>query len=570
LLWGHVSQGVPANITQPLSSGPTLNPTQQYVEEKLAPVKGAAFDSHADEHEARCHPGTRRDLLRDIDDWAHNPESKCIYWLQGRAGTGKSTISRTVAHNFAASKRLGASFFFKRGEGDRGNAARFVATIAAQLVCQLPPLAQHVRNAIESKSGIAEKVNKEQFEKLILQPLEKVTGDIPDPLTMVVVIDALDECDGEEDVRLIINLLSQAKSLTSVCLKFFITSRPELPIRLGFGEISGSYTNLVLHDIPVPVIEGDISAFLEFRLPKIRDEFNKTVFEHRQLPLNWPNQEKVKKLVKMSIPLFIFAATACRFIEDRRHGGKPDDKLEKILEYQTRDYESNLDATYLPALDQMLLRLKGSARSNAIQEFKKVVGSIVVLASPLSAVSLGHLLGIFTEDVESRLDLLHSVLNIPSDSNAPIRLFHLSFRDFLVARDKRANDFWVDEREIHEKLTIRCLQLLDDHLTEDICRLQMPGKLRKDIDKQTIDNHISPEIRYACLYWIYHLTSSESKIQDEDQAHQFLRRHFLHWLEALSLIGRASESITIIKTLQSLVEVSFPSILRRRVVINLI
>jgi hypothetical protein len=531
-------------------------------------VKGAAFDSHADEHEARCHPGTRRDLLRDIDDWAHNPESKCIYWLQGRAGTGKSTISRTVAHNFAASKRLGASFclgasfFFKRAEGDRGNAARFVATIAAQLVCQLPPLAQHVRNAIESKSGIAEKVNKEQFEKLILQPLEKVTGDIPDPLTMVVVIDALDECDGEEDVRLIINLLSQAKSLTSVCLKFFITSRPELPIRLGFREISGSYTDLVLHDIPVPVIEGDISAFLEFRLPKIRDEFNKTVFEHRQLPLNWPGQEKVKKLVKMSIPLFIFAATACRFIEDRRHGGKPDDKLEKILEYQTRGYESNLDATYLPALDQMLLGLKGSARSNAIQEFKKVVGSIVVLASPLSAASLGHLLGIFTEDVESRLDLLHSVLNIPSDSNAPIRLFHLSFRDFLVDPDERdTTEFWVDERETHEKLVSRCLQLMSDHLRKDICGLQMPGRRRTDIDKQIILAHLPLEIQYACLYWVYHLKGSKRWVLDGDEIHRFLERYLLHWLEALSLIGRASESVGMIDELQSMTDVSYPAIL---------
>jgi hypothetical protein len=60
------------------------------------------------------------------------------------AGTGKSTISCTVAQNFADKGDLGASFFFKRGEGDRGHAGLFIATIATQLVQKLPLLAPHV------------------------------------------------------------------------------------------------------------------------------------------------------------------------------------------------------------------------------------------------------------------------------------------------------------------------------------------------------------------------------------------------------------------------------------------
>lgn len=44
------------------------------------------------------------------------------------AGTGKSTIARTVARSFADEGQLDASFFdffFKKGEGDRGTAGRF-------------------------------------------------------------------------------------------------------------------------------------------------------------------------------------------------------------------------------------------------------------------------------------------------------------------------------------------------------------------------------------------------------------------------------------------------------------
>ena len=98
---------------------------------KLYTTKGAVFNSHANEYNARCHPDTRVELLAQVDQWANDPDGKCIFWLNGMAGTGKSTISRSVAQKFADRGVLGASFFFKRGEGDRGRAAIFFTTIAA-------------------------------------------------------------------------------------------------------------------------------------------------------------------------------------------------------------------------------------------------------------------------------------------------------------------------------------------------------------------------------------------------------------------------------------------------------
>src|ERR1700742_4840524 len=81
----------------------------------LPQAKGAAYDSYADENEPGCHPDTRKDLLRKIRLWTEDPEGKGIFWLYGAAGTGKSTISRTVARSLAAKGVLSASFFFKRG-----------------------------------------------------------------------------------------------------------------------------------------------------------------------------------------------------------------------------------------------------------------------------------------------------------------------------------------------------------------------------------------------------------------------------------------------------------------------
>jgi len=97
---------------------------------RLPTAKGASFDSHAEEHNSTCLPNTRTELLRHIHGWANDKNSKPIFWLNGAAGMGKSTIARTVARTFAHHQQLGASFFFKRGEGERGNATRFFTTIA--------------------------------------------------------------------------------------------------------------------------------------------------------------------------------------------------------------------------------------------------------------------------------------------------------------------------------------------------------------------------------------------------------------------------------------------------------
>lgn len=539
---------------------------------KLLVAKDAVFDSHADEHDARCYsyteehvarcnPGTRVSLRQEIMKWAEDPYSQGIFWLNGMAGTGKSTISRTIAQSFADNGQLGASFFFKRGERDRGNAALFFTTVAAQLVAKEPALTISIRAAIDADPGISGKTLKEQFNKLVLEPLSKLTGDPVKPRIIVMVVDALDECE-ERDVRNIIYLLSQAKTLTKVKLRIFVTSRPDLPIRLGFSKIKGEYQDMVLHEVPKPIIRDDIAAFLKYELTGIRVGYNGSVAKDRWLPLDWPDQATVNILVEMAVPLFIFAATVCRFVGDLRESN-PAGQLAKVLKYQTEAGESEmdkLDKTYRPVLDQLVDGCKDRAKKRLIGEFRDMMGLIVLLAEPLSTSSLAILLDILKTDIDCRLDHLHSVLSIPSDPDSPVRLLHLSFRDFLVDSDKReTNPFWVDERRTHERIANRCLQILcsSGSLKRDICGLEMPGKLRIEVDPDTVNTHFPAHIQYGCKYWVYHLERSQGRVRDGDQVHCFLTRHFLHWLEALCFMGKISESIIMINTLQNIIEVRF-------------
>jgi hypothetical protein len=416
-----------------------------------------------------------------------------------------------------------------------------------------PGMLPGIRKALDEDSAISQRALKDQFEKLILQPLRGIKPTRSQALARVIVIDALDECEREADVRAILQLLAQTKNIRPVPLRIVVTSRPELHIRLGFKEMAnGTYQDLVLHKVPKSTIEHDIRLFLEHELSVIRRE--------RTLSSDWPAKNQILALVELAVPLFIYAATVCRYIGSK--GSNPTAFLNKVLQYQKTTF-SQLDRTYLPVLDQLLSEQEEDEKDTWLQAFRDIIGSIVILESPLSVTSLGCLLRISREEVRCRLDSLHSVLSVPDDEDVPIRLLHLSFREFLVDPQKEGKSlFWVDEKSTHNKLTSHCLELMSgpSGLRQDMCGLLGPGVLRSEIDDGTVDSTLPSELRYACRYWISHLTYSQQYIVDGDMTHLFLQEHLLHWLEAMSLMRESSRCVYLLDSLQALTGVSLCTI----------
>ncbi|EGU72238.1 hypothetical protein FOPG_19714 [Fusarium oxysporum f. sp. conglutinans race 2 54008] len=241
---------------------------------QLPAAEGASFDSHAEEHNPTCLPNTREELLREIDSWIDDLKSKTIFWLNGKAGTGKSTISRTVARSRCKQGDLGASFFFKRGEVDRGNLSKFVSTVARRLAWSTPAVAPFIKSAVNADPAITDKAVREQFEKLVREPLSKATATSLSRPSVVIVVDALDECEKDADIKLLLQLFSNLRFAGPLRVRVLVTSRPELPVRLGFSSIGNAHQDLVLHKIPLPIIEHDISVFLRHEFANIRNSFN--------------------------------------------------------------------------------------------------------------------------------------------------------------------------------------------------------------------------------------------------------------------------------------------------------
>lgn len=498
------------------------------------------------QHEVECLLGTRVELLNQIAEWAVSPQGKCIFWLNGMAGTGKSTISRTVAKQFKQENLLGASFFFRRGEGDRGNAMKLFPTVARQMVKNISQLIPCLQEAIYDEPDIAMKSLKQQFENLLLRPIRKLEQSDCLIRTVVIVIDGLDECEQDDDTRAILQLLPQLQQSNALSLRIFLTSRPELPIRLGFSEMTNHvYRDLALHELPEAVTVHDISLFLSHRLSQIR--------KIQSIPISWPTAIDLQALVTLSTPLFIFAATVCRMFEDPQWD--PVDTLAEILTHRSEG--SQFKGTYLPVLNRLLKGQSKKQEKQLVDEFRNVIGAIVMLESPLPVTSLSRLIDLPERRVSLRLKSLHSILSVPDDKSLPVRPFHLSFRDFLLDPDTQdETPLWVDEEETQQKLTTRCL-LICDGLRKNICELPSDGIRRTEISRQTINSALSPELQYSCRYWTCHFVRSKDLHSMMSKVLLFLKVHFLHWMEVMSILGYISDLAGSINILQRVTAVSY-------------
>ena len=224
----------------------------------------------------------------------------------------------------------------------------------------------------------------------------------------------------------------------------------------------------------------------------------------------------------------------------------------KVLDYERKGHVSQLDRTYGPVLESLTADVSEDDKQEIIKDFKMIVGSIVTLANPLSVSALSRLLEVAPEVVDNRLDTLHSVLSIPPTRKAPVRLLHLSFRDYLITKE---SEFRVDEKYAHQILAKQCLRVMHSALHKNICGLAFPGTRRSTVDSSELEERMPLQLQYACMHWAYHYMEGDPKSNDNDQVHDFLTTHLLHWIEALSLLGRAQVSLDSLRSLAGWLEV---------------
>ena len=271
-------------------------------EDLLQRLKPATMDSSS---RPECLPGTRVELLDILTNWLMAPSEgqKNILWLNGVAGSGKSTISTTIAQRFLALRRRGAFLHFDRNDQVNSNPAAFIRTLSHQLARFNPLIREAICKQLEAKPGLETAPISTQFEELVRKPLNSIAL-LSSEGPIIIVIDSLDECGDAATRADLLKVLRDGLAKLPLVFRVLVTSRDERDIHHLL-----STPNVVAKPLPLsdPTVNHDIALYLRHSLQEIRTE------DH-DLPLGWPVKEDLGRLGSLAGGLFIWASTAIKFI----------------------------------------------------------------------------------------------------------------------------------------------------------------------------------------------------------------------------------------------------------------
>ena len=487
-----------------------------------------------------CLKGTRETVLNDIESWAKDFDKSPVFWLNGLAGTGKSTIAQTASEWLLAVGRLGASFFCSRDFEDRSDLRLIFPTLACQLARKFPGFRSALVPLLQSNPDIAYESLYRQMEKLIVEPLWSAG------VSTVIVIDALDECKDEEPSSAILSVLARfVERIPKV--KFFITGRPEPRIRTGFRlPILVELTVFVLHDIEPPLINSDIRLFLKHELAELA---------RRRGLGNWPSDEHIDLLCNRADGLFVYAVATVKFLDSNTR--LPRHQLDAIVqlpnstapEGRTRfDTRTALDSLYASILQTAF----SEGDRGVYSRVRSTIGAVILLVNPLPPSGIAELVDLGPEEVMLFLTLVQSLLALGEDSNQPVKPFHKSFPDFITdpsrCTDKR---FYISPKNLHLELATNCLRMMNDGLEQNL--LSLPDyTLNSEVKdlKARINDRISIPLQYACRFWHNHLTKTEGDVTDVvSNLRILLEEKFLAWLEVISAVGAVGGAVVALERL---------------------
>jgi NACHT domain len=485
-----------------------------------------------------CLDNTRLDVIKFIIDWIadESDDRKRVLWLNGLAGSGKSTLSTTIASTMRDLHLLGAFFFFDRDIPER-NASTLIRTLAYQLALFDVSIGAEVSRIAESIPRIAEMPLDFQFTNLLSAQALKAVEWSGGPV--VVVIDGLDECGSETDRKVLLLALSKGFSNLPSFMRVVIVSRPETDIEdmLASHEVVHPYSL----DIDSVATQEDISKFLRHRFSDIR-----MTMKHSQLGADWPGDDKIRSLTNSAGGLFVWASTACLYIKSY----KPDERLNELITQQSEVDSSGpfvqLDTLYKTGLQSAGLWDNDSFRTDC----RNILGAILCARIPLSHSTIDSLLALprSGSSLES-ISRLGCVLRISETEG--IRTLHPSFHDYLSRRC--SGEPWSIDLELHNaRLARHCIQFLDNTLRENICGLTLPHPVQNESPSEAIS--------YACKFWVEHICLITDAADDiGDLIYGFLCRHLLHWMEVLALLKHHGNTIRSLRNLLDWLQVCCPT-----------
>ena len=472
----------------------------------------------------QCLPGTRVEILTEIEEWARSPDPNTppVFWLNGAAGTGKSAIAHTLAVRFNQNNELGSFLCFDRSYlADRRHEKVF-STMAHDLASQHPGVKQRLAATIQERNWLKQTTDIiQQWESLLIKPSAQLPTDHP----IVLIIDALDESGDAQSRNHLLSILAHRTRELPSNVRILLTSRALDDISQAL-QSSTHIRSKVMNDIPKSSIDHDIKSYISARLNQIPDFF--------------VDASRLQFLVDCSEGLFQWAFVACEFIQGNGKLSSPEKQFLKLFNSSTTPSLTKLDALY----DTILQEVCADNDQDDMQVFQSVIGQILALFEPLSLDALitmqKHFSSGYAHRIKSVLKHMGSVLSGVTSHSIPIQPLHSSFYDYLTDCSHSKN-FYIDMSLHRNDLALATIQVMKAELHFNMCNLKSSYQLNSDIPDlaQKIKQFISPALSYSCQYWASHVQQATATLFHSKiiaLVREFLNQQCLFWMEVLSLL----------------------------------
>ena len=448
---------------------------------------------------------------KEFQQWQHD-QSNCLLWIRGDPGKGKTMLLCGIIDELTRlfGDTANISFFFCQATDVRiNNHTAVLRGLIYSLVKKQPSLLSYVKSQYDhAGKALFEDINAWNALLTIL------TGMLKDPNlhSTYLIIDALDEC-----TTGLPSLLDLITHISSVYLqaKWIISSRnwPDIEERL-----STTQTAPILLELNEASVSEAVSKFIQHKVhylakvKKYSEETRDTICRH---------------LLSNSQGTFLWVALVCQHLDrtSRRYALK---KLEA--------FPPGLDALYRRMIDQV-------RNSEDAEACKQILAVMSIVYRPIAFDELASLIDL-PDDLSNDSEALSEVIGVCGSfltvREDTIIFVHQSAKEFLL-RETQNGVFSGGIEAEHHIIFSRSLQTMFKTLRRDIFQLRLPGFPIEKVKSPSPNPLAAAE--YACVYWVDHLHHSRRHKTNDISFDEigcvgdFLQTKYLHWLEALSVLG---------------------------------
>ncbi|KAF8746909.1 WD40 repeat-like protein, partial [Rhizoctonia solani] len=507
-------------------------------------IEEAPFDALFGTEQVRrgCTEGTRTEVLSGLETWLFDPTSPGVYWMDGMPGIGKTAIAYTFCERMKRRRCLGASFFCDRNSEKCRDATRIIPTIAYQLALYSASFRSALFDVLGSNPEAASKTLTKQFDLLLNKPLQQAKGTMPKQV--VIVIDALDECDNLDSIEGLLDLLLPESSGPGIPLKFLVTARPggDIFVRMSLGVENQKAVAIHLHDISKAQVQADIKLHVKHQL-----RFVKSI-----------EDSEIDQFVQRCGVLFLTAVSLLQFAAGET--GYSKESFMSLIQNTPilTTLHTPIAKMYMDVLKSVLD--DEGLEEDEVEDIRLVLNTVLLAQESVNVETIGMLAGIDEpRRVEHALLSLRSALNY-SETSGLVSPLDSTFPEVMFDKSK-SGSYHCDVTEQGHLLAQGCLAKMKEELRFNMCELDssfIPDKEVKDIDS-IIKAKISPSLGYACRHWADHLESTPNVANMLPLLGEFLFEQLLYWMEALNLLQELTSGVaSLLKLKQRLHGVACP------------